>query len=117
MGGLCAYSTANLRVCGADIELHKKMSSNISELTEWKLFALPHYEKFISLFDETIKRKVEDLSLIELSEMVKLCNDNFASLEYLMDYRIAEKSLTDLGIDAYLEMAKEKGFADLGFQK
>ncbi len=104
------YSLANsfiISVCERHSVLHDKINKNIQTLNKWLTIITPNNEKFVSLFDDGVKQTLYSSSLIQLSDVVKNCKDNFASLEYLIDYRIAEKQLGELGINAYLTTAKE----------
>jgi len=89
--------------CDRDDEFIKKMSSNILALKAWREITSPSYEKFVKLFEQDLR----GLTLLQLFDMISSCKDNFASLEYLIDYRIAEKRLADLEMDTYLEKVKE----------
>ena len=95
--------------CNGGDELIKRTGANVQMLREWQSMIASSYEKFISLFDEAVKESAHTSPLTKLSEMVSNCKDNFASLESLVDYRMAEKELAGLGIDAYLMKAKKIG--------
>ena len=95
--------------CEGIVELHDKIDKNIRTLNEWLAIIIPKKEKFMSLFDDSVKQTLCSSSLTQLSDMIKNCKDNFASLEYLIDYRKAEKQLNELGINSYLATAKEIG--------
>ena len=94
-------------VCEKNDTLFKKMDLNKKALKDWSKAINQSYGKFAVLFDS--ESGLQEFSLLKLSERVKKCKDNFASLEYLIDYHIAEKRLADLQIDSYLEKAKEVG--------
>ncbi len=97
--------------CENNIEIITNLKNCISDIKEWEIAITPNYNKFIELFDDNTKNTASKLPLLKLLDMVKLCNENFAYLEYLIDYRLAEKLLTDLGIISYLDKAKEIGLA------
>lgn len=94
-------------VCNRDETLQEEMNENIRKLFLWRSSIAPGYEKFISLFSNITHDDFEKLKTIEILMMVTQCKENYAGLEYLIDYRIAEKRLTGLGIDAFLANAKE----------
>jgi very-short-patch-repair endonuclease len=104
------YSLGNdfaAAVCNGISDIRDELYDNILLLRKWQDNVMPEYEKFTRLFDEDTQKKLQHIDLISLSEMVKACADSFASLEFLIDYRIAEKRLTDLGINDFLTKAKE----------
>ena len=67
----------------------------------------PWLNKFAVLFEDSREKQFMNMPLAALKQDVQSCRDNFASLEYLIDYRNAEQQLEILGIDSYLKKAKE----------
>jgi very-short-patch-repair endonuclease len=106
LGG--AYIAA---VCECDSLIFSKADTNKNRLNDWVASTTPEMDKFTVLFDEQEKQAVYHLPLKQLLARITACKDNFASLEYLIDYRTATERLKSLGIDTYLEKAKE---IDLG---
>lgn len=96
-------------VCGRNESLISRAANNIRALCDWQLEINPNYNKYISLFNDNINRTLYGYPLERFASGLVNCKDNFASLEYLIDFRIAEKRLADLGIDAYLVTAREIG--------
>ena len=94
-------------VCAGDSILQSKAAASLCALREWQARIAPNYKKFISLFDVGIKETLDNSHLTCLHDMVKNCKENITSLDDLIDYRMAEKKLVDLGIDTYLVVAKE----------
>jgi superfamily I DNA and/or RNA helicase/very-short-patch-repair endonuclease len=64
-------------------------------------------DKFSILFDACRKQTFYSIGLVLLNEQVLNCLNDFASLEYLVDYRNAKKKLSELGIGEYLAKARE----------
>ncbi|MDR0515526.1 MAG: DUF4011 domain-containing protein [Fibromonadaceae bacterium] len=92
-------------ICNCNNEIFVQFESNLSNLLAWQNKTKPILDKFTNLFDNDRKDTFYSISLKLLNE--QLANCNFASLEYLIDYRNAEKKLSELGINAYLSKAKE----------
>ena len=89
------YSLSNSYVsgvCAKNDRLQITMRENISALERWLTTVTPNYDKFLSLFDNAVKNTICDSSLSAVSKMVQTCKENFASLEYLIDYRISREA-------------------------
>lgn len=97
--------------CDANIEIQNDVKRILTQLQEWQNNITPDYDKFLSLFTYTAEANIKALSVEETASFVKSCKDNFESLEYLIDYRIAEKRLKELGIDIFLNKAIENNLA------
>ena len=64
-------------------------------------------KKFADLFESDINLSIYQKPLKRLGAHIIDCKDSFASLEYLIDYRAAEKHLKSLCVDSYLVKAKK----------
>ncbi len=94
-------------ICERDTTIFNRADANISNLRDWEISITPELSKFTALFDEQRQQAIHLLPLRQLIVHISDCKDNFASLEYLIDYRIAYERLKSLGIDAYLNKSKE----------
>jgi hypothetical protein len=94
-------------VCDCNSGVFAQSENNLLSLRSWQAKVRHDLERFANLFDDNHKETFYSLSLQLLNERLLGCKDNFASLEYLIDYRNAEKKMVELGVDAYL--AKVKG--------
>lgn len=99
------------KVCEGDSENIKKFNVFVESILNWKNSIQPWLNKFSTLFESNYHEKICNKSLMNLMEIVQNCKNNFASLEYLIDFRNAERRLTQLGIDDYLEKAKALNLA------
>jgi len=95
------------KVCTRDYKTLQNLGKYVSALKDWAKTIEPWLNKFAVLFEDSRKKQFTDMPLVALKQTVQNCRDNFASLEYLIDYRNAERQLTILGIDSYLKKAKE----------
>lgn len=95
------------KVCARDEGTIQILKGYISELTSWEASIEPHINKFGKLFDNKLNNQLNVLPFGEVKRVLENCSANFASLEYLIDYRNAEQQLRTLGIDEYLNKAKE----------
>lgn len=94
------------KICIRDFETLQNLEEYVSVLADWAKSIEPWLNKFAVLFEDSRKKQFTNMPLAALRQDVQNCRDNFASLEYLIDYRNAERQLTALGIDSYLEKAK-----------
>jgi superfamily I DNA and/or RNA helicase/very-short-patch-repair endonuclease len=99
------------KVCTRDKEMLERFKMLATRLIEWTQSIGPHLNKFAALFEDRRKRQFSTMLLMEVRQVIQQCQDNFALLEYLIDYRNAEKKLVMLGIDLYLKKAKELNLA------
>lgn len=95
------------KICIRDSETLQSLEEYVSALTDWAKDTEPWLNKFAVLFEDSRKKQFTNMPLAVLKQDVQNCRDNFASLEYLIDYHNAERQLTTLGIDSYLKKAKE----------
>ncbi|MGI6550391.1 MAG: DUF4011 domain-containing protein [Syntrophomonadales bacterium] len=95
------------KLCTRDYKTLQKFEEHVSALTDWARIIEPWLNKFSMLFEDNRKKQFAFMSIIDLKQVIQNCLDNFACLEYLIDYRNAERQLTSLGIDSYLKKAKE----------
>lgn len=94
-------------VCEKTTDISQKMQNNLSDLWSWKKAIKPHLDTFAALFAEERKQTFYSLPLRTLSRQLTACADNLVSLENLVDYRNAERKLTELGVNGYIEKAKK----------
>jgi superfamily I DNA and/or RNA helicase/very-short-patch-repair endonuclease len=95
------------KVCNAEASIFEQTASNLSSLYNWQNKCKPYLDKFANLFSEQRKKKFYELPLNILKTQLVVCRENYAALEYLIDYRAAEKKVSELRINAYLNKAKE----------
>ncbi|MDR2733153.1 MAG: DUF4011 domain-containing protein, partial [Spirochaetota bacterium] len=109
--GLCAefhFGKSFLNaICQYDTAAINSLTSYCKKLCGWQKRIQPSLDKFSSLFDESRKASFTVLPLRELNRQFAAYKNNFSSLEYWVDYRSAEKKITELGIDVFLAKAKE----------
>ncbi|UZT82888.1 DUF4011 domain-containing protein [Caproicibacterium sp. BJN0003] len=101
----CSSSFA-AKICECDDEVFCEISKYTLAVKSWADQFEPWLNKYTKLFEEELQPQFGVMPLTELKETVQKCKNNFASLEYLIDYHNAEKRLKDLGIDTFLEKAK-----------
>lgn len=104
------YAISNefaLKVSQRDEKSLQNFEARTNDLTGWANSIEPWLYKFTALFDDHHKNQFATMPLVVFKRTVQNCCDNFASLEYLIDYRNAEQQLTALNIDSYLNKAKE----------
>ena len=94
-------------VCGGDVNIFNKAEANLAKLQNWTRNMALELKKFADLFDKNGKVAAYQMPLLQLHTHIADCKENFANLEYLIDYRIANARLRSLGIDAFLEKVKE----------
>jgi very-short-patch-repair endonuclease/predicted nucleic acid-binding Zn-ribbon protein len=94
------------KICARDVIVIERFIKSVTSLIEWANDMEQHLAKFSSLFENDRSGQFASVPLDDLKRAVQLCHDNLASLEYLIDYRNAERHLTSLGIDLYLQKAK-----------
>lgn len=99
------------KICECDEEIFCRISKYTLTVKSWADEIEPWLNKYVKLFEEKLQPRFGKMSLAELMRTVQSCKDNFASLEYLIDYRNAEQRLKKLGIDAFLEKSKELNLA------
>ena len=93
--------------CNAEKETLSHLSDNIAKIKVWQIKITPMLDKFTNLFDAERKQAFNNFALQILSDQINACKNNFTSLEHLIDFKNVEKKLTELGLSAYLEKAKE----------
>lgn len=94
-------------VCECSAEVIDQLSAVVLKLQEWKENVTHDLDKFALLFGENNKELFYTTDLTKVVDKSQSCNDNFASLQYLIDYHNIEKKIAKLGIDTYLRKAKE----------
>jgi very-short-patch-repair endonuclease len=94
-------------VCQNNSESISDFGNAVDELSRWHGNIHPCFEGFIRLFNSSRQLTLKESELAQVLQVLKSCNENFAALEYLIDYSNAERLLASLGIDAYLAKAKE----------
>ena len=97
------------KACSKDATLISAMTESSQRLDVWRNSTMPYFEKFSGFFEQECG--LDKFNIRQLIEFLQRYSENFASLEYLIDYRIAEKRLMDLGIDSYLKKAKGLGLS------
>jgi superfamily I DNA and/or RNA helicase/very-short-patch-repair endonuclease len=98
-------------VCMTDSVLFDRSKGNIEELREWSVRYKPNLDKIAHLFSEKREPSFYTLPLSAIQREIALCKANYASLEYLLDYRAAERKMDELGIQSYLDKIKELNIA------
>ena len=98
------YTTA---ICSADKDILKRLRDSIELIKNWKGSTVSEYEKYTSLFDENHKLRLQKMSLHSFNDLLSQRKNAIFQLEYLIDYRIAEGRISELGLSAYLEKAKD----------
>lgn len=101
----CSSSFA-AKICECNDETFCEISKSALAVKSWADEVEPWLIKFAKLFEENLQSQFGEVPLTELMQIVQNCMNNFASLEYLIDYRTAEQQLKKLKIDAFLEKAK-----------
>jgi len=94
-------------ICATKHEICNRLKDNIHALREWKNKINIDFEKYTNLFDESHKTKLYNLPLRSFNELLAKRKETIFNLEYLIDYRNAERRIAELGIADYLAKAKE----------
>ncbi|MDD3231017.1 MAG: DUF4011 domain-containing protein [Oscillospiraceae bacterium] len=102
----CSSSFA-VGICKCDSNTLQVISQKSAEINDWANGIKTLLKKFSCLFAEQMQTHFYEMPLSDLKQAVQACKDNFVSLEYSIDYRNAEEKLKKLGIDSFLNKAKE----------
>lgn len=93
-------------ICNRDVDFLQKIENYKDSFVAWINTTSLWLNKFTALFDDDKAKSYCEMKLEDLYGSVHNCSEKFAYLEYLIDYQNSEKHLKKLGIDEYLELAK-----------
>ena len=89
-------------VCAAELSDCEKLNELYHQIKEWTEAYHDSTNAFTDLFNQDRKQQFSEMSLNELTTMIKNCRDNFSALEDFIDYQRAVQNIMEIGLKEFL---------------